>query len=351
MSRLAELPLAAAPIPRVWDSQLDEAVVSVEWSSSGPWLAAAAASGTVSILDAVDGSRLHVLGAHRFGVTQVSWHPQEPILATAGQDGFVRLWDPLTGARRSELACGASWVEHIAWSDNGRMLATAAGRRLRIWSKDGQLIREYPVHPNTIAGIAWRRHTEELVSACYGRLQFWSPEGIQSVRTWECQDSMVSLAWSPDGRYLCHGNQDATLSLWVVSVNQPLQMQRYPIKVRELAWDHRSRYLATTAGSSVAVWDCYGKGPKGSSPMLLTCHPTPVTRIAFQHHGRLLVSGCGSGQLALWKPGKRRQPPAALSALPAAISSLAWSANDERFAAGALDGSVAVYCQVVAEAR
>ena len=351
MSGLAELPIVAAAIPRAWSSHLDEAAVSVHWSSSGPWLAAAAASGTVVIFNTVDGERLHELGAHRFGVTQVVWHPREPILATAGQDGWVRLWDPLTGTQRGELACGTSWVEHIAWSDTGRLLATAAGRKLRIWSTDGQLIRDYPDHSNTIAGIAWRRCGEELASACYGGLQFWSPDSAKPVRTSQWQGSMISLAWSPDGRYLCHGNQDATICLWVVSENQPLQMQGYPTKVRELSWDHRSRYLATSAGSSVAVWDCYGKGPAGSTPMLLRFHSTPVTRIAFQHHGRLLVSGCGSGQLALWKPGKRRDPPEALGMLPATISSLAWSADDELFAAGALDGSVAVYRLAVVEER
>ena len=342
MPGLAERQAMAPAIPIAWQTSLDESAVSVDWSASGPWLAAASASGTVCLFDAASGTCVQQLSAHRFGATRVAWHPQDARFATAGQDGFVRVWDARLDGLVNELDCGALWVEHIAWSDNGRLLATAAGRTLKVWTKEGELVREYPLHSHTIAAIAWQAESENLVSACYGQLQFWTPDISGAVRTFSWKGSMLSLAWSPDGRYLCHGNQDATVHFWIVKTGKDLQMWGYPTKVRELAWDHRSRYLATGGGSSITVWDCSGKGPANTKPTVLKFHQAPVSCFAYQNHGGAFVSGCDQGQLVLWKPRKRTEP-VAVAVLPAAISGVAWSPDDGMIATAAEDGSVAVF--------
>jgi|ERR1700733_3576622 WD40 repeat protein len=342
MPGLMERQVIAPAIPEVWCSSLDESAVSVDWSASGSWLAAVSASGTVCVFDTVNGDCVQKLSAHRFGATQVSWHRQDARFATAGQDGFVRLWDARFDGLVRELNCGAEWVEHIAWSPNGRLLATAAGRKLKLWTKEGELVREYPDHPNTIAAIAWKAGTEELASACYGQLQFWAPDKPEALGTFSWKGSMLSLAWSHDGRYLCHGNQDATVHFWIVKTGKELQMWGYPTKVRELAWDHRSRYLATGGGSDITIWDCSGKGPANTKPIVLKFHPSLVTHFAYQRNGGVLASGCDQGQLALWKPHKRRKPDA-IATLPTSITGVAWSPDDRLLAAIAADGSVAVY--------
>jgi WD40 repeat protein len=342
MPGLIERRAVAPAIAQLWKASLDESAVSIGWSSSGLWLAAASASGTVCIFDSADGTCIQRVSAHRFGATQIAWHPQNARFATAGQDGLVRLWDARLDGSVNELDCGAEWVEHLAWSESGRLLATAAGRKLKIWTEDGELVREYPDHPNTIAAIAWRSGSEELVSACYGQLQFWTPGSHEKQRTFEWKGSMLSLAWSPDGRYLCHGNQDATVHFWIVKTGKELQMWGYPTKVRELAWDHRSRYLATGGGPAITVWDCSGKGPANTKPATLEFHRASVTRIAYQHSGSTLASGCAHGQLALWKPSKRKEPDA-VATLSAAITDISWSSDDHLIATAAEDGSVAAF--------
>jgi WD40 repeat protein len=342
MPGLMERQAVAPPMNQRWRVALDESAVSVSWSSSGLWLAAVSAGGTGYIFEAVSGQCVQQLMAHRSGATRVAWHPKIPLLATAGQDGVVRLWEPRLDGLIKELNCGAEWVEHLAWSDSGKYLAIAAGRKLKVWDTSGELIREYPDHSHTIAAIAWKADSEELVSACYGQLQFWSPEEAQALRTFSWKGSMLSLAWSPDGRYLCHGNQDATVHFWIVTSGQELQMWGYPTKVREIAWDHRSRYLATGGGSSITVWDCSGKGPANTKPAVLKYHDAPLSRLAYQRSGSVLASGCGSGQVALWKPSKRKTPDA-IGSLPGEIIDLTWSPDDGLLAAAAADGSVAVY--------
>ncbi len=326
----------------LWCASLDESAVSTSWSANGELLSAASANGSVYVFPAASSQPLREWRGHQFGATQVAWHPQDPLLASAGQDGSTRLWTIDCESARQTLVCGEEWVDHIAWSPSGRFLATAAGRKLRLWNKEGQLIRSYPDHPNSIASLAWKRDADELVSACYGLVQFWQPGDERPQRIFEWKGSILTLAWSADGKYLSHGNQDATVHFWIVKSAKELQMWGYPTKVRELSWDHRSRFLATGGGAAITVWDCSGKGPAGTKPIVLRHHKVPVTKLVYQKAGAVLASGCGAGSIALWKPSKRKTPDA-IGALAAPITDLAWSPEDNFLAVTTENGDLAVY--------
>src|ERR1700749_254505 len=110
-------------LPQAWRAVLDEAAVSVSWSASGRYLAAASASGAVFLFGAETGQQLKHWDAHRFAATLVAWHPNEDLLASAGHDGKVLLWKPEGETAHSVLECGSTWVEHLAWSPSGRQLA------------------------------------------------------------------------------------------------------------------------------------------------------------------------------------------------------------------------------------
>jgi len=325
--------------PQLWRASTDSCVVSAAWSPDGHRLAVASISGSIQVLDASSGSLERTFQGHSFGATMVDWHPAGEQFATAGQDGKVRLWSPRSDTALKELDGGSDWVEHLAWSPSGTYLLSAAGRKLRLWNAEGQLVREWLHHPNTIAGVAWNPRTDEFASACYGQVYIWRPETENPMRTFLWKGSMLSLVWSRDGRYLCHGNQDSTVHFWIVKSGEDLQMWGYPTKVRELSWDRRSRYLATGGGPQITVWDCSGRGPANTKPTVLGHHEVPVSQLAYQQNGALLASGCQGGEIAVWNPGKHRTP-LRISRLPGPISHLSWSPDDEHLAAASEDGSI-----------
>lgn len=110
--------------------------------------------------------------------------------------------------------------------------------------------------------------------------------------------SLVSLAISPDGRWVVAGTQENSVQIWPLPFREgeELAMSGYDAKVRSLAWHHSGRYLATDGGQELMVWDCSGKGPAGSTPRILEGHPARVSSLAYQKTGHLLASGCqGAG--------------------------------------------------------
>jgi hypothetical protein len=112
-------------------------------------------------------------------------------------------------------------------------------------------------------------------------------------------------------------------------------------EVRELAWDHTSRYLATGSGPVVVVWDYAGKGPQSSKPLMLEAHEDFLSGLAFQHTGPLLASGGIDGRVVVWQPGQARQP-LTQNVFGAGITQLVWSPDDPGLALGSEVGTVAV---------
>ena len=347
MPDLAPMPVQGI-LPKSWEAEIDEAAVSVGWSASGSWLAAASASGAVYLLDASTGRQIRRWPAHRFGANAIAWHPRENLLASAGQDGKAALWKPEDSAPVAVLDCGTGWVEHLAWSPSGKYLATACGRSLRLWSSAGELAQTFEEQSNTIAGIDWRSDSAQLVSACYGRVVFWVPEDSSPQRFFEWKGSMLSLAWSPDARYLCHGNQDSTVHFWVVATGKELQMSGYPLKVAQICWDRYSKYLATAGSLEITVWDCSGKGPAGRRPKALKHHRRPIRAMRYQKDGPHLASGCAEGRVAIWRPGKRKDPELTAD-LGSPITDIAWSLGTPTLAVATEDGRVVAFCASASE--
>jgi WD40 repeat protein len=326
-----------------WQAQIEDHVIALGWSPDGAILAAGAVSGPVTLFQGASGAIQHRLTSHNFGTTALAWHPSGALLATAGQDGCLRLWDAATGVQQAELAGGASWVEHLAWSPDGRLLAAAAGRVVRLWDEQATLVAEFGDHPSTIGAIGWRPTGAPLLAvAAYNLVTLYKlPQG-SGARRLKWHGSPLALSWSPDGHSFATGEQDATMHFWMARQGKELQMWGYQTKVRELAWDHRSRWLASGGGEQVTVWDCAGaKGPEGRNPRQLIQHEDAVTALAYQHEGPFLASGAYDGRVVLWQPEAHRSA-LCEATFEDSISCLSWAPGDARLAVGDDGGYLSV---------
>jgi WD40 repeat protein len=150
------------------------------------------------------------------------------------------------------------------------------------------------------------------------------------------------VTWSPDGNYLATGNQDASVHFWYRKTGRDLEMTGYPAKIRELAWDSESRFLATGGSPVVTIWDCGGKGPAGTRPIQLEGHERFLSALAYQHKGRLIATGCQGGAVFVWN---HRQPnrPLRGSRIGSAVTQIRWAPDDRFLAASTETGLVRVF--------
>lgn len=329
-----------------WKHGLTDHIIAVAWSSDGKHVAAAEVSGPISVFDS-GGKLLHTLPGHGFGTTAIAWQPGGNLLASAGQDGKVRLWDTIAGSETAAMAGGAAWVETLAWHPSGGLLAVGAGKKVRVWGIAGDLVRELPPQAGTVMDLAWQPGANLLTVLAYGAARVYDPAtSDQPARAFEWKGSPLKMAWSPDGKVLAHGNQDATVHFWYAASGADLQMYGYPTKVRELSWDFTSRYLATGGGEMPCIWDSQAgsNGPEGSKPQMLEGHEDVLTAVAWQHHGYLLASTGADGRLILWQPGNKKAPRIGQFRFESsAASTFAWSPDDRLIAVGSAGGTVAIF--------
>ncbi len=323
-----------------WAARLDDYAIDIAWSPDGSLLAAASASGPISVLREADGSPLHELPGHDGGTNALAWQSS---LASAGQDGTVKFWDAWAGQHVATAKLGSAWVEHLAWGHS--LLAAACGRNLALLNLDGSILHAFDDAPKTLSAIAWRPRPgpdghECLAIAYFGGVRLINPEARSISREFPYANGIHALAWSPDGRWLVSGNQDPSVHLWVPDRDEELQMSGFEGKVRHLSFDLTSRWLATGGGRDVSVWDCSGNGPEGREPVMLP-HEAPVCALAFQRAHGILASGAKDGAVHLWSP-ERGQPLRATLRLPAPAAKFAWSGDDRFLAIGTEQGVVYV---------
>ncbi len=336
-----------------WAATLDDYVIDLAWSPDGDGLAAASTTGPVSLFARADGARRHELPGHADGTNCLAWAPAAAgtaVLATGGQDGAVKFWDAAAGQHTGTASLGSAWVEHLAWRPARRpaagaapaapWLAAAAGKHLFALRPDASVAHAFRPAPKTLSALAWQPAGGCVAVAYFGGVCLWDADDFVPQQEFPHANGIHALVWSPDDKWLVSGNQDPSVHLWIPAQEVEFQMSGYDGKVKELSFDHTSRWLATGGGQDCCVWDCTGAGPEGREPGMLP-HAAPVCAVAFQHRHGLLATASQDGVVQLWSP-ERAQPLRATVKLPAAATKLGWSPDDALLAIGSARGAVYV---------
>lgn len=324
-----------------WAALLEDYVIDLAWSPDNSFLAAAAGSGPISLFAAANGAKRYELPGHENGTNCLAWGSPK-LLATGGQDSAVKLWDAEAGQHTATTKLGNAWVEHVGARPASTELffAAAAGRELVFINPDGSTRHAFKPAPKTISALAWQPAGGCVAVAYFGGVCLWDADAFVAQKEYPYANGIHSLAWSPNNRWLVSGNQDPSVHLWLPEQDAELHMSGYEGKVKELSFDHTSRWLATSGGKDACVWDCSGEGPEGRDPAMLP-HDLKVCAVAFQRSHGLLASASTDGAVMLWSP-ERRQPLRATIRMPHAATKLVWSHDDRYLAIGSEQGAVYV---------
>jgi len=327
-------------------------VAALAWAPDGCSVAVADDAGGVGVLlgDADgdgDGEGLLPVTTHAGGALSVAWSPGV-VLASGGRDGRVALdggaiplredGEEADPPRRRGAAC---WVERLAWRPDGRLLAAAVGRRVELWTPEGVREAVSEPLPATVTCLGWHPKGTLCAAGSYGGVRLLRGAGARVAQRLAWTGSVLELAVSPDGRRLVHGNQDASVHVWDLRRGTELEMTGYATKVRQLAWSHDGRWLATGGGDGAIVWDFRRPGgPAGARPVELD-HAARVVALGFQPRAGLLASADRDGVVRLWLPGHDDLPVGG-TALDEPATALAWSPDGRRVAVGGAAGAVVV---------
>lgn len=233
----------------------------------------------------------------------------------------------------------------MSFSPYADLLITAAGKELRAWNGEGQLLRATQPHASTITDLAWHPRQPLLASSAFGKMHLWDWRSLESPeeRTLPHPSSLLNARWSPNGRFLACGCQDNNLRGWTWPDTENFQMSGYLTKVRVLTWDRTSRWLATADREIVTVWDFAQGPPMGKAPLDFEGPLDTVRDLAFHPSRPWLAAGDQGGHLLVWDLDERGYRLLWQGTLRGGFQRLAWHPQERLLAVGGEDGTVAAF--------
>lgn len=318
-----------APSGPVWTRELGDHPVGLAYALGGKVLVVATGGGAVTVLDASSGEALRTTSVHEAGALAMASDGSRVV--TGGMEGRGALVDVATGTVLRQLEADAEWVEQVACASDGSF-ALGAGKGVRWYAADGAPLAKLGPHASTVGGLAFSPDASRLAVARYGGLDVWKRDGtLDRELAWKT--SLVSVAWQPKDRFIAAGCQDHAVHFWRLETGDDSMMGGYGAKPKAIAWSHDGTALATGGGEEIVVWSFRGRGPEGTTPILLKGHTKLVTTLAAAPGDHRFASGGRDGLFCVWRP-QRGDTPIAQHAMSGPVAHVAFR-NDGAFAAAA----------------
>jgi WD40 repeat protein len=293
-----------------------EFVLAVDWSEDGKYLAVAAGK-EVHIYQA---DSLHEVRSLSIGswVNSLAFRPLEGqdefqyLLALGVQDGSIQLWDILAGERLvSQLAHGKE-VKSVAFDLLGDFLVSSGSSPfVRLWdvkrllsqvTTDQALIAEFLGSALVVPGVGFSPDGEWLATIDGNAVRLRDGQTNLLQHTLRAEQSVLSLAFSPDSQVLAVGEMGNNLHLWDVESGEFLGvLPQTGGSPQDFYWDldYSPDGVFLAAGSSdgwIRLWLVATGQVKAS----WIAHPHGVAAISFSPDGKRLVSGGLDGTIRLW---------------------------------------------------
>ena len=253
-------------------------------------------------------------------------------IVTGGDDGRLVTMDESGAGKELAADDKKRWIDQVALGPDGAV-AWSAGKVAHVLTKKGE-DRNLEA-PSTVAGLAFAPKGFRVAIAHYNGVTLWFPNAAGAKpEMLEWKGSHLSVAFSPDGKFLVTAMQEPTLHGWRLADVKHMRMSGYSARVRSLGWTADGDFLATSGSEQLILWPFDGKdGPMGRQPKLQAPSPARVSVVACHPRQPVVAVGYADGAVVLV-----RSDDGALIRVKAEggspVSALGWAASGQTLAFG-----------------
>jgi len=278
---------------------------SLDWSPDDKYIACGNASGLLRTYNGTNLELQSVLTGFNATINSIHWSPDMKLIAASGghQDPRVIIWN-LESKTTIVIPEHSRQVRTVRWSPKGRYLAsTSHDGTIRIWTREGQLVKVYTGANFGCVGIDWLDENKIVASCWDNTIRTYSLSGTDSLiieNGNHRNKAVLSVDWHPSGTYFAsgdYGNEGDPIhavKLWDNKGNLIREMTSHEKEIRSLAWNNTGDLLAT-GGETIMLRDKDGDLLKVFEPIV-----SPIWALDWNSTGDKLISGHNDGKIRIW---------------------------------------------------
>jgi WD40 repeat protein len=289
-------------------------VNSVAFSPDGRYALVGSSDNTARLWEVETGKEIHLLTTSTGAVVSVAFSPDGRYALTGGSNNTARLWDLTSRNEVRTLSAPFSQqflsiirtVNSVTFSPDGNYaLVGSSDNTARLWEVGtGRVVRTFgaPVDgtASTVNSAAFSPDGRFVLTAGNNKLpQLWEIATGKAVRAFvlplgspalsPSSNTVNSVAFSPNGRFILTGSLDRSARLWDATTGQVMRaFIGHTNSVTSVAFSPDGRYALTgSADFTARLWDA----TTGQVVRTFIGHTNSVTSVAFSPDGRYVLTG------------------------------------------------------------
>lgn len=295
-------------------------VCCVRFSSDGRYVATGC-NRTAQIFDVRDGTpiaKLEDKHAERDGdlyIRSVCFSPDGEYLATGAEDKLIRVWNIKSKTITRIFQGHEQDIYSLDFSHTGRYIASGSGdRTVRMWDmQNGQCVLTLTI-ADGVTTVAISPDGRYVAAGSLDKtVRVWDTSTGFLVERLEApdghKDSVYSVAFTPDGKDLVSGSLDKTIKLWQLQAPRSAQSTNKCGVCLKTFVGHKD-FVLSVASTPDGKWILSGSKDRGVQfwdpqtaqvQLMLQGHKNSVISVAPSPTETLFATGSGDCKARIWK--------------------------------------------------
>ncbi|MBD1821545.1 caspase family protein [Cyanobacteria bacterium FACHB-DQ100] len=238
------------------------------------------------------------LMGHAQQVNDVQMSSDGQLIVTVSNDNLVKLWSR-EGQLIKDVVGHSDRVLAVAFSPDQQQLATAsADKTIKLWNRDGTLIQTLTGHQNWVTSVRFSSNGRSLISGSRdGTIKLWQLDQMRAVQTFRGHRGWVnSVTFGQNDRQILSGGEDGTVRFWQVGRAAALRSLRvHNDRVTSVMMAPNGRSFLTSGDNVAKLWTLNGK-----EITTLEGHRDQVNTASYSPDGGTIATGSIDRTIRLW---------------------------------------------------